>query len=155
MAKLHCLTAPDDVLIQSTPEAVAITETSRDRMKTLEESTQKMISESGRSATNEMRIKLDLQFPSECCCGTVGAVGLINDLGVNASVTLFHSRMSSEYWLFPSLCLFEFLIILIFSERLILAYWNPLLLWLVESCLEWGEIFCEGNKMLSDASGLQ
>lgn len=97
MAKLHCLTAPDDVLIQSTPEAVAITETSRDRMKTLEESTQKMISESGRSATNEMRIKLDLQFPSECCCGTVGAVGLINDLGVNASVTLFHSRMSSEY----------------------------------------------------------
>lgn len=114
-----------------------------------------MISESGRSATNKMRIKLDMQFPSECCCGTVGAVGLINDLGVNASVTLFHFRMSSEYWLFPSLCLFEFLIILIFSERLILAYWNPLLLWLVESCLEWGEIFCEGNKMLSDASGLQ
>lgn len=39
MAKLHCLTAPDDVLIESTPVAVAITETSRDRMKTLEEST--------------------------------------------------------------------------------------------------------------------
>lgn len=60
-----------------------------------------MISESGRFATNEMRIKLDLQFPSECCCGTIGAVGLINDLSVNASVTLFHSGTSLESWLFP------------------------------------------------------
>lgn len=59
-----------------------------------------MISESGHIATNEMYIKLDLQFPSECCCGTIGAVGLINDLGVNASVTLFHSGTSSESWLF-------------------------------------------------------
>lgn len=81
-----------------------------------------MISESGHIATNEMCIKLDLQFSSEYCCGTIGAVGLINDLGVNASVTLFHSGTSSESWLFLSLCLFEFLIILIFSERLILAY---------------------------------
>lgn len=38
MAKLQCSTAPDDVLIHFTPEAVAITEASRDRMKTLEES---------------------------------------------------------------------------------------------------------------------
>lgn len=49
-----------------------------------------MISESGRSANNEMCIKLDLQFLSECCRGTIGDVGLINDLGVNASVTLAH-----------------------------------------------------------------
>lgn len=38
-AKLQCSTAPDDVLIHSTPEAVPITETSRERTKTLAEST--------------------------------------------------------------------------------------------------------------------
>lgn len=70
-------------------------------------------------ATNDMRIKLDLPFASESCGGRVGALGLINDLGVNASVTLSYSHTSSEYWLFLPVCLFEFLIILIFSERLI------------------------------------
>lgn len=116
---------------------------------------QRMISECGRSATYEMRRKLDLQFPSECCCSRIGAVGLINDLGVNASVTLFHSLTSSENWLFSSLCLFEFLIILIFSERFVLAYWNPLLLWLVESCSAWRRILCGEKKMVSDALGPQ
>lgn len=59
---------------------------------------QRMISECGCSATYEMCRKFDLQFPSECCCT---AEGLINDLGVNACVTLSHSLTPSEYWLFP------------------------------------------------------
>lgn len=69
------------------------------------------------------------------------------------SSTLAHPP---EFSFFPSLCLFEFLIILIFSERLILAYWNALLIWLVDSCLEWGEIVYERNQKLRlDASGCQ
>lgn len=65
-----------------------------------------MISESGCFATNDMHIKLDLQFPSKCCSGTIGAVGLINVLGVNASLTLFHSDTSSRDLLLFSFALF-------------------------------------------------
>ena len=56
-----------------------------------------MISECGHSTANEMRGKLDLQFPFECRRSRIAALGLINDLGVNASATLFHSGTSSEY----------------------------------------------------------
>lgn len=110
---------------------------------------QRTKSECGRSTTYEMRRKLDLQFPSECCCGKIGAVSFIN--GVNASVTLLHPLTSSKYWLSPSLCYLEFLIILIFSERLTLTYWNALPLWLVESCSVKRDLLW-GGEMLSDAS---
>lgn len=89
-AKWKSLTALDDS--HSTPEALAITETSRERMKTEEEGTTKNDKWVWSLRTYEMRRKLDLQFPSECSW-RFGAVGLINDLGVNASVTLFHSHI--------------------------------------------------------------
>lgn len=82
--------------------------------------------------------------------------------GLKMTLVLMHQWLSStlahppEFSFFHSLCLFEFLIILIFSERLILAYWNALLLWPVESCLEWGAIvYGRNQKLLLDASGCQ
>lgn len=120
--KLHSSTPPDGVQIQYRTEAVLITENMRERTKAWRKTQQRMISESGHSANNEMCTKLDLQFLYEYCRGTIGDVDLINDLSVNASVTLPHSGTSSEYLIFPSLHLFEFPIILKFPERLVLAY---------------------------------
>lgn len=115
-----------------------------------------MLSESGRLASNEMRIKLDLQFSSECCCGTIGAVGLINDLGVNTSVTLFHSGTSSESWFFPStvfIWISHYLDIFREAHLALLKSFAPMafgvMLRMRRNCL-WEE-----PKMLSDALGCQ
>lgn len=67
--------------------------------------------------------------------------GWINDLGVNGNVILFCSLTFLQ-----SSLLFKFLIILIFSESLILAYWNPLIQWLIELLFNVKKILPHGGK---------